>query len=149
MRSCVSRTARISRRTWSIAVGGGGVASRRAAGASADVGGGSVEFAGAGGADGRGVTETGGRGRGAGTVGAMVSFPRPDGRVGAGGADGAGGASGGSIDWPPCERRAADFVISRDPHPGHVMMASGLASGAMGLLQRGQFILGRPGASIS
>lgn len=41
---------------------------------------------------------------------------------------------------PPCDRRAADFVMSREPQPGHVTMLSGSVRGSMGVLQRGQFM---------
>jgi len=64
------------------------------------------------------------------------------------GDDGAGAAAAaGGADWP-CERRAADFVMSREPQPGQVTMLSGLDSGPMAVLQRGQFIVDR-GASIT
>jgi hypothetical protein len=94
---------------------------------------------GANGADGLGESRAG---LGADTVGATVSGLATGAFVG-----GAGGSAG-SLVAPPCERRAADLVIRRDPHPGHVTMASGLDSGAIGVLQRGQFIFGGR-ASIS
>ncbi len=58
--------------------------------------------------------------------------------------DGGGGA-GGTAFGPPCERRAAERVMSRDPHPGQVTMLSGSESGPTGVLQRGQFISRNPG----
>ena len=33
--------------------------------------------------------------------------------------------------------------MSRDPHPGQVMMLSGSESGPIGVLQRGQFMFAR------
>jgi len=46
---------------------------------------------------------------------------------------------------PPWDRCAADRVMSREPHPGQVTMLSGVASGPMGVLQRGQFMGGSVG----
>ena len=46
---------------------------------------------------------------------------------------------------PPCERRAAERVMSRDPQPGQVTMLSGAESGPTGVLQRGQFMSQRLG----
>jgi len=137
MRSCISRTARSSRSTCSSAApddGIGGVVAFRAGSGGVDAGEGAL-----------GGEKRGGRG-GANAVGATVSVPAA-GPL-AGGASGAGGGSGGSATRPPCDRRAAAFVIRREPQPGQVTIASGLDNGAIGVLQRGQFIFGR-GASIS
>lgn len=154
MRSCISRTARTSRSTSSSAGDGSGVASRRVtatAPRTTDDGvGGIVAFCGGRGgvcaAEGALGGEKRGGGGGANAVGATVSVPASGHLAGA--ASGAGGGSGGSVARPPCDRRAADFVIRREPQPGQVTMASGLDNGAIGVLQRGQFIFGR-GASIS
>ena len=51
------------------------------------------------------------------------------------------GGVGGVGFGPPCERRAAERVMSLVPHPEQVTMLSGSESGPMGVLQRGQFIL--------
>ena len=64
--------------------------------------------------------------------------------AGLGTAGGAGGKGGGGSApagfGPPCERRAAERVMSRVPHPGQVTMLSGSESGPIGVLQRGQFM---------
>jgi hypothetical protein len=71
------------------------------------------------------------------------------GSAGAAGADAVvSPATEASGDGPPCERRAAAFVISREPQPGHVTMLSGLDSGPTAVLQRGQFIVGPSGEYI-
>jgi hypothetical protein len=57
---------------------------------------------------------------------------------GAGGSGAVGSAAAGLA--PPCERRAAERVISRDPHPGQVVTPSGSGSGAIGVWQRGHFM---------
>ena len=67
------------------------------------------------------------------------------GSVADGGASAGLGAAGGLASalgsfGAPCERRAAERVISRDPHPGQVMMLSGFEMGPIGVLQRGQFM---------
>ena len=87
-----------------------------------------------------------------GVVGAVLSSTRMAGiegsvadggcpaRPGAG-EDGAGAAGFG----PPCERKAAERDMSRDPHPGQVTMLSGSDRGPTGVLQRGQFMSRRLG----
>jgi hypothetical protein len=52
-------------------------------------------------------------------------------------------AAGGSGWELPCERIAAARVINREPQPGQVTMLFGSASGAIVVLQRGQFMAGR------
>jgi len=74
----------------------------------------------------------------AGADGCVPEVGSPAGRALRGGAGG-GGASAPGFEAPP-ERRAADRVMRRDPHPGQVTMESGLESGPIGVLQRGQFM---------
>ncbi|HXK11955.1 MAG TPA: hypothetical protein VMT70_20115 [Vicinamibacteria bacterium] len=69
---------------------------------------------------------------------------------GEGGGSGGGGDRGGKAGAAtvvvagdfvlPCDRSAAERVMSLEPQPGQVTMLSGLASGPMGVLQRGQFM---------
>lgn len=65
-----------------------------------------------------------------------------------GGAEKAGPGSPDSGLGPPCERIAADRVIRRAPHPGQVMMLSGLVSVPITALQRGQFMASGPGRRV-
>jgi hypothetical protein len=69
-----------------------------------------------------------------------------------GGCEAAGGAAGAGDGpgrfGPPWDRKAAAFVMRRDPHPGQVTMLSGSERGPIEVLQRGQFI-GGGRASIS
>ena len=53
-------------------------------------------------------------------------------------AEGDGGS--GAFFGPPCERSAAERVMSLDPHPGQLTMPSGSERGPIGVLQRGQFM---------
>ena len=74
----------------------------------------------------------------------------PGGAAGGGGTvldgGGGGGPSAPASFGPPCERRTAERVMSRDPLPGQVMTPFGSESGPIGVLQRGQFISLRPGS---
>ena len=162
IRSWISRTARSSRSTCSWPLpGAGGAGSRRdtAPTTTAVVGGTAAPSGGSGGF----VPGCGGAGRGSGTgsgtgadaigasaigggrLGAGPTVVAPAADFGAATGAGAAGVVGPSLEaagaGPPCERRAAAFVISREPQPGHVTMLSGLERGGMPVLQRGQFIV--------